>query len=443
MIPCIAVPELIFQGLSFLRGVVTDLQLGNLMMMATTVVLYSRFNLSEVSRAWLSKKTVNAFSHCLKAAKFNLDEACDAYARMLQGNYTLSGGRFIIDDTMEKHSKLCKFIHGVSKHWDHVFNTTVSAKCLVFLYYSEGGLIKFPIGWRIYYRDGEKTKNDLAIELIEQALERGFPCAVVLADSWFCVEPFVRELRRLGLIYILDLKRNASVRVPMKKSEGKSRGRKRKKWYTTVNIVIYMKRGKNKRVVGFEGAPESGLEEHLLYTVKERVCTLNALPGKHKVVYSYDPKRKTDKYLITNELTWEGLKVVKEYFHRWVIEEFFRNAKQQLNMEGACVRTEQGVTITLFLLTCIDSLLHMKIVELASANSETGPITVQSIVRLSILENARNFVSLIKSPEGEEFLDRWLTQLYKDAIRKRVVKSEVMYIGEDANVKAAKRNVAA
>ena len=134
---------------------------------------------------------------------------------------------------------------------------------------------------------------------------------------------------------------------------------------------------------------------------------------------------------------------MKEYFHRWVIEEFFRNAKQQLNMEGACVRTEQGVTITLFLLTCIDSLLHMKIVELASANSETGPITVQSIVRLSILENARNFVSLIKSPEGEEFLDRWLTQLYKDAIRKRLVKSEVVYIGEDANVKAAKRNVAA
>ena len=83
MIPCVAVPELIFEGLSFLRGVVTDLQLGNLMMIATTVVLYSKFNLSEVSRSWLSNRTVNAFSHCLKAAKFNLDEACNAYARML------------------------------------------------------------------------------------------------------------------------------------------------------------------------------------------------------------------------------------------------------------------------------------------------------------------------------------------------------------------------
>ena len=149
MIPCVAVTELISEGLSFLRGVVTDLQLGNLMMIATTVVLYSRFNLSQVSRSWLSKRTVNAFSHCLEAAKFDLDEACNAYARMLHSSYSLSGGRFIIDDTMEKHSKLCKLIHGVARHWDHVLRTTVSAKCLVFLYYSQGGLIKFPIGWRI------------------------------------------------------------------------------------------------------------------------------------------------------------------------------------------------------------------------------------------------------------------------------------------------------
>ena len=443
MIPCIGVPELIFEGLSFLRGVVTDLQLGNLMMIATTVVLYSKFNLSEVSRSWLAEKTVNAFSHCLKAAKFNLDEACNAYARMLHRSYSLSGGRFIIDDTMEKHSKLCRFIHGVSKHWDHVFHTTVSAKCLVFLYYSEGGLIKFPIGWRIYYEGGKKTKNDLAIELIEQALGRGFPCAMVLADAWFCVEPFVRELKRLGLSYILDLKRNSSVRIPMKRSEGKSRGRKRQKWYTTVNIVTHMKRGKNKRVIGFEGDLESGLKEHTLYTVKERVCILNALPGKHKVVYSYDPKRKTDKYLITNELTWEGLKVVKEYFHRWTIEEFFRNAKQQLNMEGACVRSKQGVTITLFLLTCIDSLLHMKIAALVSADSETGPITVQSVVRLTILENAQNFVSLIKSPKGDKLLDRWLEQLRKDAVRKRVAKSDVVYLDQGANLNKAKHHVAA
>ena len=152
MIPCSGIPEIIAVGFVFLKGVVTGLQLGKLMMIATTVLLYGRFNLSEVQRTWLRKRTVNAFSHCLKAAKFNLDEACDAYAKMLRGSYTLSGGRFIIDDTLEKHASPCKFIAGVFKHWDHGLNKTVSAKCLVFLYYSEGQAIKFPIGWRIYYK---------------------------------------------------------------------------------------------------------------------------------------------------------------------------------------------------------------------------------------------------------------------------------------------------
>ena len=133
MVPCIDIIGIVREGFQFLRGVVTDLQLHNLMMIATAVILQSRFNLSQVSRSWLKEKSVNAFSHCLMKMKIDLDEAAYAYAKMLRSRYELSGGRFIIDDTMERHSKLCRFIHGVCKHWDHVFRTNVSAKCLVFL----------------------------------------------------------------------------------------------------------------------------------------------------------------------------------------------------------------------------------------------------------------------------------------------------------------------
>ena len=191
MVPCIKFLSIVEEGLQFLRGVMTDLQLNNLMMIATAVILHSKFNLTGASRSWLKEKTANAFSHCLMKAKFNFEEAAHAYWRMLQASYELSGGRFIIDDTLERHTKLCRFIHGVCKHRDHVFATNISAVCLVFLYYSQDGWIKFPIGWRIYIKGGDKTKNDLAIEMIEQALGRGFPCGVVLADSWYCVSPFI------------------------------------------------------------------------------------------------------------------------------------------------------------------------------------------------------------------------------------------------------------
>ena len=121
---------------------------------------------------------------------------------------------------------------------------------------------------------------------------------------------------------------------------------------------------------------------------------------------------------------------MREYFHRWVIEEFFRNAKQQLNMEGACVRSKQGVAITLFLLTCVDSLFHKEIAKLVSENLQTAPITVQSVIRLAVLENAENFVNLIKSSKGEKFLERWIKQLKADALRRRKIKSEVVYLDQ-------------
>ena len=61
-------------------------------MIATAVILYSRFSLSEVSRSRLKKKTVNAFCHCLKAAKFNLKEAMNAYAKILRQSYDPTDG---------------------------------------------------------------------------------------------------------------------------------------------------------------------------------------------------------------------------------------------------------------------------------------------------------------------------------------------------------------
>ena len=85
----------------------------------------------------------------------------------------------------------------------------------------------------------------------------------------------------------------------------------------------------------------------------------------------------------------------------------------------------------------------IKIAKLVSADSKTGPITVQSVVRLSILENAQNFVGLVKSPEGERFLDRWLAQLSKDAVRERVVKSEVVYLDQGTDSREASQHVAA
>jgi hypothetical protein len=88
---------------------------------------------------------------------------------------------------MKHHTKLCKWIHGVCILFDHVFNTNLKANCIVVLYYTDGESIKFPITFRIYYQGSNKMpwlrgkkfvckkKYELAVEMLEWAIEMGFP----------------------------------------------------------------------------------------------------------------------------------------------------------------------------------------------------------------------------------------------------------------------------
>ena len=81
------------------------------------------------------------------------------------------------------------------------------------------------------------------------------------------------------------------------------------------------------QVCGFAANEETGKQEKALYYTKISTVRLNAIPGKQRLIESFDPIKKTTKYLITNELTWESTKIISTYSYRWVIEEFFRNAK--------------------------------------------------------------------------------------------------------------------
>jgi hypothetical protein len=316
-------------------------------------------------------------------------------------------GLFIIDDTLAHHSKMCQRIFGVQKHFDHVKGINVKAICFVFLYF-KCGLIKFPLGFRIYFRNRRKTKHALAIELIKEALDNGFMCEAVLADSWYCVDPFVRKLQALGVRYILDIKTNATIDVPLRKKHTRIAkcGRKRQKWYEKENIVEYFKRRiRTRGTIGFQEDLETGKKARVLYTIKEATAKIHALKGQHKVIMTHDPVKGTTKYLITNEVTWEGVKMVRDFFERWRIEEFFENGKQLLDLEGASVRGEQGVAITTFLVSCLDALLNKEVVKLAFGNPQSAPVTVQSIVRLAELENVERFTELVRSETGKEIFE--------------------------------------
>jgi len=166
---------------------------------------------------------------------------------------------------------------------------------------------------------------------------------------------------------------------------------------------------------GFAADKEKGKKEKVLYHTKIITARLNSIAGKHRIVESIDPVKQTTKYLLTDQLTWEATKIISVYSYRWVIEEFFRNAKQLTDMEGATIRSEQGVTLALCLVSWIDFLLHLENNKLGTAGKlSRESLTIPSIVRQAQYDNLKAFVDRVQ--HDENFLKKWFAVEKKDSV---------------------------
>ncbi|MDH3599029.1 MAG: transposase [Candidatus Tectomicrobia bacterium] len=443
-IPCVQRLSFVVAGLSFLQPALTTIQYDNLTLIATALILGSGFNLSKISRMWLAEKSVSTLSHFLSDAKFSTWEMQMLYIMQIQKVYKITEYFYIIDDTLNHHSRFCKWIHGIFILFDHVLGTNVKALCIVILYLSDGGLIKCPLSFRIYYQDTGKvlpwqrrkqlayqTKYELAIEMLEGIIESGWPHGVVLADSWYGIRPFIKELSRLNLTYVIEIKADLLLKTPCQEPKRTPTGRLTKKQYDLIKVPAFFRSILLFTRCGFSRDIETGKKEKVLYYLKIATVRFNAFPGKYRLVESVDPTKHTTKYLLTNQLTWEATKIISVYSHRWVIEEFFRNAKQLLDMDGVMLRSEQGITLALCLVSWLDFLLHFE----NHKRSTTGelpqePVTIPSIICQAQYENLEGFVECMHN--DEDFVHRWCEVEKKNVYRKRKKRKELIKI-EDSD----------
>jgi len=264
-------------------------------------------------------------------AKFSTAEMQYLYVLQVMHLYKIKSGYFIIDDTMQHHTNYCKWIHGVCVLFDHTLKTNLKAICIVVLYYSDGESIKFPIKHEIYYKDtnnmpwqGGKqyvcmSKYDLSIKMLEWAINHGFPRCLVLADSWFGIGPFIKELKRLKLSYVVEIKNTYTVRMTCKAPKLTPKGRLAKNQYDLMTLPNVFKMILTYTPCGFAPNKNKGKEEKVIYHTKVITGRLNSIVGKHRIVQSIDPAKHTTKYFLTDQLTWEATKIISVYSHRWVI----------------------------------------------------------------------------------------------------------------------------
>jgi hypothetical protein len=276
--------------------------------------------------------------------------------------------------------------------------------------------------------------------MLQWAVDKGFPLGVVLADSWFGSGPFVEGLKRLGMSYVIEIKSTLNIRIPCKEPKLTPTGRIANNQYDLLNLTDVFKTILPFSKCGFAANKTNGKKEKVLYHTKTITARLNSIAGKHRIVQSIDPIKQTTKYLLTNELTWEATKTISAYSHRWVIEEFFRNAKQLTDMEGATIRSKQGVTIELCLVSWIDFLLHFENYEQSIAGKlPKEPLTVPSIVRQKQYENLEAFVDKVQKDDG--LLQKWFN-VEKRSLNRIRKKSNILIDIEEYAANHTKRPLA-
>lgn len=95
-IPCAKSLPLLVSGLSFLQPALTNIQYQNVILIATALILGSKFNLTEISCLWLKKKSVSTISEFLSDAKLSTSEMQHLYMLQMLSRYKIKHGYFIL-----------------------------------------------------------------------------------------------------------------------------------------------------------------------------------------------------------------------------------------------------------------------------------------------------------------------------------------------------------
>ena len=402
----------VFNPLSFVKEAVRELeykltnpQMTNLMLILTAIMVCGSLNLSTLSFTLLGKRSINAISHFFSYTGLNVQKLMASAVTWAIRRMQLSGTsvRLAIDDTMKHHSRGAKKISQVYWLFDHVTQSYCNAACIVFVYLIINERIRFPVGWRVY-RKGGQSKWKLAIEIIDDILEMDLKISVVLFDSWFCVNGFIKQLERRKLIFIGDLKSSNTLeyRLPDQK--------------TTVRLTLskILKCGKflfKKVCLGLKSSQDDSPNK-VLYETYTKVGYVAAFKGRYQIVHSIDRRTNASKTFICNNLSWEAQKILEEYSYRWMIEEFFGNAKGLCGLEKACVRSEQAGAITLFLVSFVDLLISIELWKGIHDGPRERLPKVSAVFAAISEENLRSFLSDFEPNSClEKVMAFWLERL--------------------------------
>jgi hypothetical protein len=249
-------------------------------------------------------------------------------------------GVIAIDNTLVEHTG--KLIEEVGWFWDHADQRHVIAHDYLISNYVCPSKAHYPIEWRRFKKRDAcaakefKDHTELCIELIDDVLKREIPGDFTF-DSYFTSAKVLNHIQSTQRGYVGDLKLNRKVVYE---------GREQKLQDVARQIPWAAK--KPVRV---------GSRRYWYFSKQLRIPDVGH-PVRIVLFWRERSDQEASKALVSNRLGWEVIRIVLVYRHRWTgTETFHRDGKQQLGLGDCQVRSGEGQTRHVYLVSAAYSLL--------------------------------------------------------------------------------------
>jgi DDE superfamily endonuclease len=249
-------------------------------------------------------------------------------------------GVIAIDNTLVDHAG--KLIEDVGWFWDHANERYLIAHDYLISNYVCPSGAHYPIEWcRFKKRDacaaGEfKDHTELCMTLIDDAIRRGIPGDFTF-DSYFTSAKVLNHIQSTQRAYVGDLKLNRKVVYA---------GREQKLQDVARQIPWEAKK-----------PVRMGNTRYWYFSKQMRIPDVTH-PVRIVLFWRERVDQEASKALVSNRLGWEVIRIVLVYRYRWTgTETFHRDGKQQLGLGDCQVRSREGQTRHVYLVSTAYSLL--------------------------------------------------------------------------------------
>lgn len=356
-LPIVEFPEIVRQNVKQFASVFqTREQQKHFCEYVTGLIAGDEATIASINALYLNKNDQSSLNKFVTQAKWD-EEALNRQrisfelARLYQRPISAEAGRLILDDTMAHHTRCA--MEGLAYLYDHKLSTNVWCHNVVTSYYVNRS-DQFPVDLRLYvqfkaaweqsqlqnlgqafhrtptlesvraylaalfsyeYRQRTfRTKTELAIELVAQAIACQLPFTLVLFDSWYLRWPLVAAIQAAKKDWIGACPDDRLVLV--------------NNVWTRLDHYI--------KTIPAQAYRPYRVGSHL-YWAFTKVLPMKSLQRQRvRIVASYDGQielTKTPNCYVTNRKEWEPKRILTSYCDRWPTETFNQDAKAHLGFE--------------------------------------------------------------------------------------------------------------